>query len=145
MENGPAGKKQEAVKNASVVSSRSVTREPRLCEAEASSPRAAMTTPPDEPAGGRLVWESLPHPNTKRWVVRRKAAVVTAVRSGAITMEEACGVYQLSQEEFISWERAFESYGLAGLRTTRTQQYRRSRHRASPSARTPLRATERAD
>ena len=79
-----------------------------------------MKTPPD----GRLVWESLPHPDTKRWVVRRKATVIAAVRSGAITMEEACGVYQLSEEEFISWARAFETYGLAGLRTTRIQQYR---------------------
>lgn len=104
-----------------------------------------MKTPPDEPPGGRLVWESLPYPDTKRWVVRRKAAVIAAVRSGAITMEEACGVYQLSEEEFISWARAFETYGLAGLRTTRIQQYRRSRHRASRSVPIPLRAAEKAD
>jgi len=104
-----------------------------------------MNTPPDESPRGRLVWESLPHPNTKRWVVRRKAAVVAAVRSGAITMEEACSVYQLSEEEFISWERAFESYGLAGLRTTRIQQYRRSRHRAFRSARIPPHVTETTD
>jgi hypothetical protein len=128
-----------------VVSNRSVNCESRLCEAGPSSPRAAMKTPSDEPPDGRLVWESLPPPNTTRWVVRRKAAVVAAVRTGAITMEEACGVYQLSEEELISWERAFEAYGLAGLRTTRIQQYRRSRHRASRSARIPLRATERAD
>jgi hypothetical protein len=30
----------------------------------------------------------------------------------------------LSEEEFLSWERAFERHGLAGLRTTRVQQYR---------------------
>jgi transposase-like protein len=71
--------------------------------------------------------ESLPVPNTKRWVVRRKAAVVAAVRSGAITIEEACRVYQLSEEELVSWERAFEIHGLAGLRATRVQQYRRPR------------------
>jgi transposase-like protein len=71
--------------------------------------------------------ESLPVPNTKRWVVRRKAAVVAAVRSGAITIEEACRVYQLSEEELVSWERAFETHGLAGLRATRVQQYRRPR------------------
>jgi hypothetical protein len=57
-------------------------------------------------------------------VVRRKAAVVAAVVSGEITLEEACRCYQLSEEEFRSWERAFETHGLAGLRTTRTQQYR---------------------
>ena len=31
----------------------------------------------------------LPPPNTRRWVVRRKAAVVAAVQSGKITLEEA--------------------------------------------------------
>ncbi len=69
----------------------------------------------------------LPPPDTKRWVVRRKAAVVAAVRSGGITIEEACRVYQLSEEELLSWERAFEIHGLPGLRATRVQQYRRPR------------------
>ena len=68
--------------------------------------------------------EGLPPSSTKRWVVRRKAAVVAAVLGGKITLEEACRCYQLSEEEFRSWERAFETHGLAGLRTTRTQQYR---------------------
>ena len=68
--------------------------------------------------------EGLPPPSTKRWVVRRKAAVVAAVLSGGITLEEACRWYQLTEEEFRSWERAFEIHGLAGLRITRTQQYR---------------------
>jgi hypothetical protein len=76
--------------------------------------------------------ESLPPPNTKRWVIRRKAAVVAAVRSGEITFEEACRCYQLSEEELLSWERAFEIHGLAGLRTTRIQQYRRGPRSARP-------------
>ena len=54
----------------------------------------------------------LPPPNTKRWVIRRKAAVVAAVRAGEITVEEACRRYQLSEEEFFAWQRAFEA-GLA--------------------------------
>ena len=66
----------------------------------------------------------LPPPNTKRWVIRRKAAVVAAVRVGEITVEEACRRYQLSEEEFFGWQRAFETYGLPGLRTTRLQSYR---------------------
>jgi hypothetical protein len=74
----------------------------------------------------------LPPPNTKRWVVRRKAAVVAAVRSGGITIEEACRVYQLSKEELLSWERAFEIHGLRGLRATRVQQYRRTRRPRVP-------------
>jgi transposase-like protein len=69
----------------------------------------------------------LPPPNTQRWVARRKAAVVAAVRSGTITMEEALRRYQLTEEEFLSWKRAFEAHGLAGLRATRIQQYRGSR------------------
>ena len=71
--------------------------------------------------------QNLPPPNTKRWVVRRKAAVVAAVRSGGLTIEEACRVYQLSEEELLSWDRAFELHGLAGLRATRIQQYRAPR------------------
>ena len=43
----------------------------------------------------------LPPPGTKRWIARRKAAVVTAVRSGAIGLEEACRRYELSEEEFM--------------------------------------------
>jgi len=69
----------------------------------------------------------LPHPNTRRWVVRRKAAVVAAVRAGKITMEEALRRYQLTEEEFLSWQRAFETHGLPGLRATRIQQYREPR------------------
>ena len=71
--------------------------------------------------------DNLPPPNTTRWVTRRKAAVVAAVRNSKITIEEALRRYQLSKEEFLSWQRAFETHGIAGLRTTRVQQYRRSR------------------
>lgn len=60
-------------------------------------------------------------------MVRRKAAVVAAVRAGKITMEEALRRYQLTEEEFLSWQRAFDSYGLPGLRATRIQQYRELR------------------
>jgi len=66
----------------------------------------------------------LPPADTKRWVVRRKAAVVTAVRNGAISLEEACRRYHLSEEEFLSWEQGIEIHGIAGLRTTRQQIYR---------------------
>ena len=66
----------------------------------------------------------LPPSDTKRWVVRRKAAVVTAVRSGAISIEEACRRYHLSEEEFLAWERRIAAQGVAGLRITRLQIYR---------------------
>ena len=65
----------------------------------------------------------LPPADTKRWVVRRKAAVVAAVHSGAIGLEEACHRYGLSDEEFLAWERGIDKHGVAGLRTTRLQVY----------------------
>jgi transposase-like protein len=68
----------------------------------------------------------LPPINIRRWTIRRKAAVVTAVAAGQITREEVCRRYQISTEEFLSWQRAYETYGLPGLRSTRLQQYRRS-------------------
>lgn len=66
----------------------------------------------------------LPAPNVKRWTIRRKAAVVIAVASGALTGQEACQRYELSEEELRSWQRAFENHGLPGLRSTRLQHYR---------------------
>jgi hypothetical protein len=66
----------------------------------------------------------LPPADTKRWVPRRKAAVVAAVRSGAISLEEACRLYHLSEEEFRGWDQGFEVHGVAGLRSTRLQIYR---------------------
>ncbi len=66
----------------------------------------------------------LPPTNTKRWVIRRKAEVVAGVRSGLITLEEACKRYSLSIDEFLSWQRLMESHGVRGLRATRIQDYR---------------------
>jgi hypothetical protein len=66
----------------------------------------------------------LPPPDTKRWVARRKAVIVNAVRSGVISLEEVCRRYELSVEEFLAWQRAIETHGVAGLRVTRLQIYR---------------------
>ncbi|HEX6979954.1 MAG TPA: DUF1153 domain-containing protein [Alphaproteobacteria bacterium] len=68
--------------------------------------------------------DHLPPPNTKRWVIRRKAAVVAAVRTGLLSLEDACERYQLSVEEFLSWQRLIDRHGLPGLRATRLQDYR---------------------
>jgi hypothetical protein len=68
--------------------------------------------------------DDLPPPNTKRWVIRRKAQVVVAVRSGVITLDEACQRYNLSIDEFLSWQRLIDRHGIGGLRATRIQQYR---------------------
>ena len=78
------------------------------------------------PAGKPLSLDDLPPPDTERWVIRRKAEVVAAVRAGLISLEEACERYRLSVEEFLSWQRLIDRHGMRGLRTTRLQQYRRS-------------------
>lgn len=66
----------------------------------------------------------LPPPDTKRWVMRRKAEVVAGVRCGLISLEEACRRYTLSVEEFLSWQRLIDRHGVRGLRATRLQDYR---------------------
>lgn len=76
------------------------------------------------PEGTPLTLADLPKPDTVRWVIRRKAEVVAAVRGGLLTLDGACERYGLSSEEFMAWQRSIESYGIAGLRTTRVQQYR---------------------
>jgi hypothetical protein len=76
------------------------------------------------PNGTILTMDTLPPPNTRRWVARRKAEVVTAVRAGLMTFDEACTRYGLTAEEFASWERAIDRHGLGGLRVTRLQQFR---------------------
>ncbi len=68
--------------------------------------------------------EHLPPPETERWVVRRKAQVVAAVRSGLLTFTEACERYRLSEEEFHSWMNLLDHHGVRGLRATRMQEYR---------------------
>ncbi|RIK92733.1 MAG: DUF1153 domain-containing protein [Proteobacteria bacterium] len=83
------------------------------------------------PTGEPLTLDTLPPPNTARWVIRRKAEVVAAVRGGLLSLEEACERYTLSVEEFLSWQRAIDRNGLPGLRTTRVQLYRG--HTASAS------------
>jgi Protein of unknown function (DUF1153) len=73
--------------------------------------------------GRRLTLADLPSPKTKRWVIRRKAEVVAAVRGGLLSLEDACSLYTLNTDEFQSWEFCIDHYGIKGLRTTRTQFY----------------------
>lgn len=76
------------------------------------------------PNGSPLRLEDLPAPSTRRWVARRKAEVVAAVRGGLLTLDEACRRYNLSAEEYASWERLIDRHGLDGLRVTRLQEFR---------------------
>ena len=88
---------------------------------EPHRPRVKYVIGPD---GSPLTIADLPPPTTKRWVIRRKAEVVAAVRGGLLSLEEACARYTLTVEEFLSWQYSIDQHGLAGLRTTRIQQYR---------------------
>ena len=76
------------------------------------------------PDGSPLTVSDLPPSSTRRWVIRRKAEVVAAVRGGLLSLEEACERYTLTVEEFLSWQSSIDEHGLAGLRTTRIQEYR---------------------
>jgi hypothetical protein len=76
------------------------------------------------PLGESLTLDSLPPPETTRWVVRRKAEVVAAVNGGLLSVDEVCERYRLTVEEFAGWQRAIDRSGMPGLRVTRIQHYR---------------------
>jgi hypothetical protein len=76
------------------------------------------------PDGRALTVADLPPRDTKRWVTRRKAELVAAVRGGLLSLEEACERYALTIDEFLSWQTTFDRHGLPGLRATRVQDYR---------------------
>ena len=76
------------------------------------------------PTGAPLTLADLPPPNTQRWVIRRKAEVVAAVRGGLLSLDDACERYGLTNEEFLAWQQSIDKFGMPGLRTTRIQQYR---------------------
>ncbi len=88
---------------------------------ETMRPRVKYVIGPD---GSPLTVADLPAPTTRRWVIRRKAEVVAAVRGGLLSLDEACSRYSLTVDEFLSWQVSIDQFGLAGLRTTRIQQYR---------------------
>lgn len=75
------------------------------------------------PDGSILTVADLPGPKT-RWVARRKEIVVNAVHYGLITREEAIRRYDLTEEEFSTWEQAIENHGVAALKVTALQRYR---------------------
>jgi hypothetical protein len=75
-----------------------------------------------------LTRDNLPPRDTTRWVASRKAQVVAAVESGLITIEEAMTRYNLSLEEFYSWQRAMDRGGVSGLRVAAGQRLRAERN-----------------
>jgi hypothetical protein len=58
-----------------------------------------------------LTIADLPAPSTNRWVIRRKAEVIAAVRGGLVSLEEVCRRYTLTVEEFLSWQSLIDRHG----------------------------------
>ena len=77
-----------------------------------------------------LATESVPPVTTTRWVAKRKAQVVGAVQAGLLTIDEACRFYRLTLEEFLSWQRALNLFGVSGLKAT--NQMRAARRDLAP-------------
>ncbi len=74
--------------------------------------------------GKPLTSDMLPPADTVRWVSRRKAQVVCAVRGDLISRQEACDRYGISDDELSTWEKLLDDHGPKALRVTRTQVYR---------------------
>ena len=53
-----------------------------------------------------------------------QALVSEALSAERLMLEDALERYRLTSEEFLAWQRSIDRHGLAGLRTTRIQQYR---------------------
>jgi Protein of unknown function (DUF1153) len=86
-----------------------------------SMPTRRFVTGPD---GAPISLADLPSPDTQRWVVRRKALVVCAVRGGLLSVDEACARYRLSLDEFLNWQTMVTAHGMRGLRATKIMDYR---------------------
>lgn len=76
------------------------------------------------PDGTVMTRADLPDPATRRWVASRKMSVVKAVMHGLIPLKEVLDTYELSEEEFHSWQMAVEKHGPNALKTTSLQKYR---------------------
>ena len=96
----------------------------------ANSPGTAVL----DPFGQRLTIDTLPPADTTRWVPRRKAQVVCAIRGGLISRQEACDRYGISEAELFSWEKLLDDHGLRALRVTKTQRYRQATTSADEDA-----------
>jgi hypothetical protein len=75
------------------------------------------------PDGMPLTLADLPPMGATRWVARRKAQVVAAVRGGLLSLEQASERYALTAEEFMSWRNAVDRFGLDGLRATHARDH----------------------
>ena len=77
------------------------------------------------PLGEPMTRADLPPPDTARWVMRRKAQIVSAIHGGLISESEACSIYNISPDELLAWKVLVEKCGMLGLRATKLQHYKR--------------------
>lgn len=82
----------------------------------------------------------LPSSDERHWLPRHKAAVVAAVRCGALTLEEVSKRYMLTKEEFDSWKEAIDRNGITGLRAGPRERRRTPRKSVSEPAAVKLHA-----
>jgi hypothetical protein len=78
-------------------------------------------------------------PQSGRWSPRVKFEIVASVESGSLSTHEACQLYGLTIEEFLSWQTSLQRHGYNALKTTQVQKYRpnaRQWHRGRRRART---------
>jgi hypothetical protein len=87
----------------------------------------------------------LPPPGERHWLPRHKAAVVAAVRSKALTLEEASNRYRLTEEEFRSWREAMDRSGLMGLHASVRERRRAPRKAISEPGAAVLSSDTRVD
>ena len=87
----------------------------------------------------------LPAPEERHWLPRHKAAVVAAVRSRALTLDEATKRYMLTEEEFYSWKEAIDRNGLMGLQASPRERRRAPRKTISEPGAATLSSETRVD
>lgn len=78
------------------------------------------------PDGSVMTRADLPPRETRRWVASRKAAVVRGVLYGLISQSDALRIYEISEEEFLSWLAAVADHGEEALKATTLKKYRSS-------------------
>ncbi len=88
---------------------------------EPHRPRVKYVIGPD---GSPLTIADLPAPEPSGGSSAARPKSLPRCAAAFCLSEEACSRYTLTVDEFLSWQFSIDQHGLAGLRTTRIQQYR---------------------
>ena len=90
-------------------------------QVEASAGRYAGPSASSDASQIEMAGLPLPPPWSRRWPPDAKAAVVAAVRGRILTLSEVCEQYEVSIEEYLTWQHGIDLFGLAGLRPAKAQ------------------------